>query len=381
MKIDKEVQKYVQSYNTKKGLRWRVAVSDGKGGQLRHQGFIDKLSALAFAKEKFKSVIMKDPVLSYGLEANVTFEKYASIWIEQKKTNGMANRTISRYSDMIKLYVTPFFDCFKISEIQKVHMKKFIQYLHDEKVSSYNCKSSVIIAKMILRQAFEDDYLADMGALAVKTPKHRSKEPKFWDYQEFTFFLNASRNSKSYNLWKFILFTGLRAGEVAALKWDCVHLDMKVGEHIGYITVKRTCEQRSKAIFERTKNHQRRVIPILPEARDLLLELAEKKSEEFVFGGREPIDIAHLSRELAKELENIPQVKKITFHALRHSFCSFVEATGMNRRVVAEIMGHKDLNTTNRYSHISNQALSSETSKWIKLHQKRNLPQDSNKVS
>ena len=123
-------------------------------------------------------------------------------------------------------------------------------------------------------------------------------------------------------------------------------------------------------------NGDRRMIPIFPQIKDLLIEMKSQAAGDFIFGDSEPIETSHLNRLLQSELKRIPELKKINFHGLRHTFCSFVDSTGMNRRIVSEIMGHRDLSTTNRYSHVSNQTLGSEVSKWFENQNQQN----SNKV-
>ena len=54
-----------------------------------------------------------------------------------------------------------------------------------------------------------------------------------------------------------------------------------------------------------------------------------------------------------------------------------IDSTGMSRRVVSQIMGHKDASTTDRYSHVSDQTLGSEVMKWTENQSK----QDSSKIS
>lgn len=191
------------------------------------------------------------------------------------------------------------------------------------------------------------------------------KPPVFWDVGEFNYFLNANQQSKYHNLWKFVLYTGFRASEVGGLKWDCVHFDMQSGQYIGFVTVRRTTEQKTRKLSERTKNGFQRTIPLLPDAKDILLNMKLSAEGEFVFGGARPIETSHLSRMLANDLKKIPNIKSVTFHGLRHSFCSYVDATGLPRRIVSEIMGHKDMNITNRYSHVSSQTMSNEVSHWL----------------
>lgn len=376
-KLEKEILKYIQSYNTKKGLRWRVILPDGHGGQLRQQGFIEKTHAVQFATNEFKKTLMQTNKLSISVNSKMTFAEYSKLWIDQKQRDGLVEVTIRRYQDQLDQFINPYVGCFKLVELEKFHLRNFIQNLQTTDVSTYNAKSTVTLIKMIIRRAVEDDYMPLTNILTVRTPKHRPKDPRFWDHNEMIFFLNATAQSKNHKLWKFVLYSGLRAGEVAGLKWDCIHFDMKSGEHVGFIEIKRTCAQKTKKISERTKNGDKRIIPIFPQIKELLIDMKSQATGEFVFGNDESIETSHLNRLLQSELEKIPELKKVNFHGLRHTFCSFVDSTGMNRRIVAEIMGHRDLSTTNRYSHVSNQTLGFEVSKWFEKQNQQN----SNKVS
>lgn len=282
--------------------------------------------------------------------------------------------TIRRYQDQLNQFINPFMGAFNLKDLEKYHLRNFIQFMQESQVTTYNVNSAVTLFKMIIRQAVEDDYMGISNILTVRTPKHRAKDPRFWDQVEMNFFLNSTTDSKYHNLWKFVLFSGLRAGEVAALQWDCIHFDMKSGDHVGFIEVKRTCAQKTRKISERTKNGDRRMIPIFPQIKDMLLKMKEDATGSFLFGGASPMEPSHFNRILQTELNNFPMPKKgVNFHGLRHTFCSFIDSTGMNRRIVAEIMGHRDLSTTNRYSHVSNQTLGSEVSKWFEGQSKQRV--------
>lgn len=118
---------------------------------------------------------------------------------------------------------------------------------------------------------------------------------------------------------------------------------------------------------ETTKNHEHRIVPIFPETKEILERRYKCRIGEFVFGSEEPLESSHFNRQLQAALRSLrdSRLPIITFHGLRHSFCSSLDATGMSRRVVAEIMGHRDLNTTNLYSHVNNRMLGDEVQRWI----------------
>lgn len=372
--LNRNLKKYIKLYKTKKGDRWAICLPDGRCGQIRERGFISYSDALTHANSVFLRLLSRTNTSPHKELSKITFLEYSKLWIDFKERNGLVAITIRRYKDQLEQFIIPFFGSFKLMELEKYHLRNYIQDLQKENVSTYNVNSTVTLFKMVIRQAIEDDYMSLTNLLTVKTPKHKPKDPRFWDQTETQIFLNASVNSKHHKFWKFVLFSGLRAGEVAALQWDCVHFDRKSGDHVGFIEVKRTCAQKTRVISETTKNGDRRLVPIFPQIFDMLKELKENSNGPFVFGGHEPRETSHFNRLLQQDLKSFSTpIKRINFHGLRHTFCSYIDSTGMNRRIVSEIMGHRDLATTNRYSHVSNQTLGSEVSKWCEKQSQQRL--------
>ncbi len=115
------------------------------------------------------------------------------------------------------------------------------------------------------------------------------------------------------------------------------------------------------------------MIPISSELRALIIAMKSKASGEFVFGGDQPLEPAHFGRSLLQDLNKVPTLKKINFHGLRHTFCTHLDSTGLPRRIVAEIMGHRDLSTTDRYSHVSNPIMGMEFGQWLENQSKQHL--------
>jgi len=121
--------------------------------------------------------------------------------------------------------------------------------------------------------------------------------------------------------------TGMRLGEILALKWDDINLKED------YLLVKDS------------KNYESRYIPIHPELKDVLINLKENSNNEYVFEGRKTI-----KRQWQKAFKG-SGIGYCRFHDLRHTFGSNLAMNGVDIVTVAELMGHKDLSMTKRYSH------------------------------
>ncbi len=363
-KISNEVSKFVKSYENEKGQMWRVIVPDGRGSQIRKQGFLTKADAVAFASQEYLKTLSNSRGVML-ISSTLLFKDYCQTWLKDKRYSGLAEATVMRYDEELRSRLIPYFGSFKMKELDKSHLRNFIRYMQEKDLSASKIYRAVATFKSIMRKAEIDDVVGYTGITTIPTPKKNKSKAKFWDQQQVNYFLNATSENKNHSLWKFALFSGLRAGEIAGLKWNCIHFDKSIGLYQGAIEVKRIYNQKTRQIEETTKNGETRIVPMLPEARELLLKQRKFAKGDFVFGGLENLESSHFNRQLQSVLAQLPQLPRIPFHGLRHSFCSYLDSTGMNRRIVSEIMGHKDLNTTNLYSHVNNQMLGLEVSRWL----------------
>jgi integrase len=170
--------------------------------------------------------------------------------------------------------------------------------------------------------------------------------------------LSECKKSRSEFLYPFVLLqlhTGCRSSEQRGLKWSQIDLQE------GFISL----------IGEDVKNHRRRSIPLTPAAIDALKSLLKQKRgfdlannrnlpEGLVFPARgrqdRPRDM-HMSFNLAVRragLDNLPGAGKLRIHDLRHLCGSYLIMKGSDLKTVQEVLGHRDITTTQRYLHIVN---------------------------
>jgi integrase len=128
------------------------------------------------------------------------------------------------------------------------------------------------------------------------------------------------------------LHTGMRKGELLGLRWDQVNFDQ------GIITLLDT------------KNHERRDVPINETVKATLKGIARKGDYVFCNGEEKPFGRVHRSFHTALKKSGIEDFK---FHDLRHCFASALVMAGEDLYTVAELLGHKSLEMTKRYAHLS----------------------------
>lgn len=144
----------------------------------------------------------------------------------------------------------------------------------------------------------------------------------------------ASTWPKLYLLVLLALTTGARRGELEALRWDDIDLE------------------RAEAQVHRSKNGDRKVLPLVPT---VVAELARFKggASQLVFPStRRPTTAYNFDPawELALRAAGI---KSFRFHDLRHSCASALAQSGATLLEIADVLGHRQLSVTKRYSHLA----------------------------
>jgi len=131
--------------------------------------------------------------------------------------------------------------------------------------------------------------------------------------------------------------TGLRRGELLALKWDDVDFEQQ------YLSVR---AQNAKA--KKSRN-----IPL----NDTVLEVLESwqlqnKKREYVFASRSDVPIKDIKKPWLRVLREA-KISDFRFHDLRHHFASKLVMVGVDLNTVRELLGHSDLKMTLRYAHLA----------------------------
>lgn len=150
------------------------------------------------------------------------------------------------------------------------------------------------------------------------------------------------------------LHTGMRRGEILKLEWRDVHLSK------GYIHVRET------------KSGHNRDVPINQAVRDALesWRLSVPKESPWVFPGTGRTGHIVEIKKAWKEVLKLAKISDFRFHDLRHTTGSRLIAVGANPVVVKEVLGHRSLKTTERYTHAFEQQKQSAISALENFGQK-----------
>lgn len=154
--------------------------------------------------------------------------------------------------------------------------------------------------------------------------------------------------ANSTGMWQDVIFTvlktGLRRGELKALKWSNINWDNRI------LTVSHSwCVYKNG--LTTPKGRRERHIPLTDELYKRLLQ--RRKEAGFVFRSEKTQSFSNkmLAREIDKACKKAG-IKRVTCHDLRHTFASHLAMAGATLKAIQELLGHVKIETTLRYTHL-----------------------------
>jgi len=130
------------------------------------------------------------------------------------------------------------------------------------------------------------------------------------------------------------LNTGMRKGEILKLKWHDIHIKSS----LIYLTD--------------TKNNEIRKVPINDIVRQTLVEIPKHPDSPYVFCNKNGKPYTDVKKSFFTAMKK-SGIVDFRFHDLRHTFASHLVMAGIDIKTVQELMGHKSIEMTLRYSHLS----------------------------
>jgi len=182
-------------------------------------------------------------------------------------------------------------------------------------------------------------WLEDSPMRKVTKPREPRGRVRFLSSDERQRLLKACKESSNRVLYTVVvlaLSTGMRQGEIMNLRWADVDLE------------------KGRATLHETKNGERRVVPIAGLALQLLRDYEKKRRIDslFLFPGKDPQKPIELRCAWESALK-VSDVEGFRWHDLRHSCASELAMNGASLVDIKNLLGHKQISVTTRYSHLT----------------------------
>lgn len=348
------------SLRRKPSGRWEARYRDPTG-RLRGQTFRTKRDAELFL-QRVGADIQRGDFVDPGA-ARIRFGEWAARWIATKLN--VKPSTYADYESLLNTHLLPHFGQHPIAAIDRGAVQAWVVSLERNGLGTGTVRNAYGLLRQIMASAVDADAIRKSPCVRIDLPRIRRDEMRFASYDEVARLAHAMehpRDRRGRSMGTFPCFglavqvaayTGLRFGELAALRKKRVDLERKT-IHVAEAAK----EVRGVVVYGPTKTYQDRAVPIpdflVGRLADHLARL-RPDPDTLVFtaehGG--PLRNSNFRRrfERAVAQANLPPGFRI--HDLRHSFTAFLIAEGGHPQAIKQRLGHSSIQVTfDRYGHL-----------------------------
>lgn len=398
-----------EKYETKKGIRWMYIIENGiipgtgKRKRIVKRGFLKEKNAKDAALD-IEFQLSKGTLVS---PQDILFREFSDRWLyaySESVERPIKKKTLrTRNFTLIVLN-----DYFKLVKLTDIDHQMYQEFLFALKKSGYSANTMKIInstATMIFNKARKDLIIIQnpteftfipKEVLTVEEIENQTIEEKYFEKDELLIFLDAAKklSDEDFTIFLLLSWTGLRIGELCALKWSDVNFEERI------LRVTKTYFTESERIddFEITPPKTKSSIREIELEKEVIEELivhqerqenAKKvlqvnyKDEKFIFARTNrshfgyPVTPQSIRYRMGMLLKQIGIKKLLTPHSLRHTHTSLLAEAGVGLPEIMARLGHKnDTTTTNVYLHVTKERRREASSKFGDLMRNKNANQN-----
>jgi integrase len=299
--------------------------------------------------------------------SKLTVEIYLEKWLEVVKAN-ITGKTFERYQEIVRRHLAPALGTLPLPKLTPLHIQShYSKALEKGRLDGSGGLSAqtVLHHHRILREALHQavrwQLLARNPADAVDPPKPKRTEMRALSESETAWLLEVTAGTRLYVPILLAVTTGVRRGELLAVRWRDIDLDNET------LAVRRSIEEtRSGIKFKEPKTAKGRRLISLPALTVEILRdhRAQQQAEKDKLGGFyhendlvlsapdgqiwKPETFTGLYFKMTRRVGI-----KLRFHDLRHTHASHLLRAGVNAKIVSERLGHSTVGITlDVYSHV-----------------------------
>lgn len=355
-------------------FRGQLTIGYNENGTPKRKSFIGKTKKEV--SDKMKTFYVDNNRGLLPTDDKITLSQWFYTWLFTYRIHDLKPSSFERYEGLYRNYIEfSSIGKIKLMDLRTHHIQAYYNSLvSEEGKSPSTIKTINKCLKSCLNQALKEGYVAKNYCTIITLPKD-SESPKdtinVFTLEEQQRFMKECINNKNGMLYILALGTGLRLGEILALRWTDINLKEN------YININKALKStyiidnkgnREFTVIEqppKTKNSIR-TVPLNNNLIDLLLEHRKKQMIErdsnidiyfdnnLVFSTPQGNYLSESNvRKSFKRVLKKCNLNDFRFHDLRHTFATRLFENGIPPKTVQSLLGHSNISTTlNIYTHV-----------------------------
>lgn len=312
---------------------------------------------------------------------NPTVEQWCHEWLWSYKRNSVKQKTFDQYETILRTHIIPDIGDIRLADLKTMHIQRIINKMYDSGLSHRTIEVMKIVMHAALKQAQRNKLVGENVCENVVLPRKQPKRIRVLNEDEQTKLIAALKDNYIGRGLLFALYTGMRRGEVLALKWSDYDKNEKTISITKALSRVRTYNKDgNKTMLTVTTpktDTSIRTVPLIDKAVELLAEHKRKQERymelvgdyytdnDLIFSSSrgDYLDPGNFNRKLNKTVKKIG-IPRISPHVLRHSFATRGLEAEVSLKAMQELLGHSSITVTGDiYTHILKEQKRKEISK------------------
>ena len=289
-----------------------------------------------------------------------TLGAYMDRWLESECPS-VSVKTHASYEGTVRLHIKPLLGHMRLKDLNAEHLR----WLYSEKLGAGPAPRTVQIIHTVLAKALREAVKRNLVIAAVtddvKRPRVEKREMRTLGNAQVLALLHAAVGDRYEALYVLVVSTGLRRGEIFALRWEDVDLERRI------LSVRRSVSANGRT-FKATKTGRGRTLRLTPDTvAALVLHRARQQEHRAMMGASwqehglvfpslegTSTNVDNFVKRSFKPLLRKAGLPNIRFHDLRHTFATLLlPRPEVPSKVVQEMLGHSSITMTlDTYSHV-----------------------------
>ncbi|HHW15667.1 MAG TPA: site-specific integrase [Firmicutes bacterium] len=344
---------------------WSIVIDLPRGADgRRRQKWFTVRGTKKEAEAKLASLLHELNGGGFVEPSKMTLGEYLERWLTDYADQAVKPSTAEWYRMMVRTNLAPNLGHISLARLTPLDLQRYYgQRLAEGRLSPASIRAQHRVLHKALGQAVKWGLVPRNVADAAEPPKAERHQMQTLTVEQVHALLEAARATGRYALYLMAVSTGLRQGELLALRWDDVDLDT------GILSVRQTIARRGDpGQFSSPKTHRStRPVALSPGLVAVLKEHRAAQEQEKADWGHvwkehglvfpsevgTPISPRNLVRQFKCLLKRAGLPETIRFHDLRHTHATLLLKQGVHPKIVSERLGHSSITITlDTYSHV-----------------------------